>query len=1034
MKKYLPESLRSLIILLLQAFLILPSTAVHAQDNREIKGNVINVTDKQPIPGVSIYHKGKTIGTISDVEGNYSLAVSDTTTLVFSSIGFIRKEIKVGNLLVINVSLEEDVVGLDEVVIIGYGEQKRSNLSGAVASVDVKSLANRAQTRLDQALQGMVSGVTVTRNGGAPGAKPTVHIRGVGSMGDTEPLWIVDGIRMSPGNHFEPDDVESIEVLKDASASAIYGASAAHGVILVTTKRGKGAVQINLNSSVGRRSPVNLPTLLNSADFVRYKKQSREAAGQNPEPSWDSYEHDTDWVDAFYAGSGVIQSHDLSISKGDDKYNYFFSVGNDAEDGILIDNSFHRSSMRLNSDVRINNWLKIGESILVSKVVENPIGNNDENFNGGIPYRSIPIMPIRDAENLYGGWGMGPVYFQGPNPVATQYQQHDTRTYRRLDGNIYGEITPLKGLSIRATLGYNYLGFLQERFEEAFDYGSFEETKAILTYATAHDETILGNGVATYSKNIGDHNFKAMAGYEGIQFESKHFGLAAKEFPIDVAWSINLAKGAISAPDRFNVYQSRLLSQFGRFNYNYKEKYLLEVNIRRDASAPKFGPSNLWGIFPSYSIGWKISEEKFFDNVPVISALKLRASSGKLGSDNIQNFLYLKTYTSQFSFYSFDEEGANKVPGFFVSKFPNEDVKWEEVNMHNIAMDIEAFEGKVSLSLDYYIKDTKDLLYGVPIPLSVGIAVHNFDPVNPEINIGSMRNRGVDIDMGYKNEFGKFHISINANASFLKNELRTLKGDASITGGAAGRHMGGMTRTEPGMPLSSFYGYIVYKMFQSDSEVAIMNSYANDGYYQEAATTGGDLMYLDISGPDGVPDNEITAEYDRTFIGNPWPKMLYGLNVSATWNGLVDFALQFQGVQGVDIFNASKAYSRNFFGDNNTTTDIFQAWTPENHSQHPRNIASDPNQNFSRPSTYFVEDGSYLKLRNIQLGLTLPNYILQKIRIKKLRLYLNANNVLTFTKYSGLDPEVAGSNTSRGVDYGVYPQVRSYTAGLQLQF
>lgn len=1015
------------------AALVCMATSAFGQ-KRDISGTVRSEGDGQPLPGVSVYHKGKTIGTITDSDGNFNLPVADTTTLVFSSIGYVRKEVRVGSEPNINVTLAEDVVGLDEVVVVGYGEQKRSNLSGAVASVDVDALGNRAQMRLDQSLQGMVSGVTVTRNGGAPGASPTIHIRGVGSISDTEPLWIVDGIRMAPGNHFDPDDVESIEVLKDASAAAIYGSAAAHGVILVRTKRGSGAVQINLKSSVGKRTPIALPELLRSADFVKYKKQSREAAGQNPEPSWDNYEHDTDWVDAYYNGSGTIQSHDLSISRGDDKYNYYLSFGNDREEGILIDNTYQRTSMRINSDVKVTSWLKIGESLLLSRVVEDPIGNNNENYTGGIPYRSVPIMPVHDAENPFGGWGRAPVYFQGPNPVATQYQQHETRTYQRLDGNIYGELTPLKGLTLRGTVGYNHMSFLGEKFDESFDYGAFANPISSLTYSTAHDQTILGNAVATYSRAIGDHNLKVMVGYEAIKFETKHFNVVAADFPIDVAWSLNLSKGAISSPDRFNVYESRLLSRFGRLNYNFREKYFFEVNARNDASAPKFGPSNVWGVFPSFSAAWRVSEERFFDNVPYITGLKIRASSGKLGSDNIPSYVYLKTYTSQFSTYAFDEQGVNKVPGFFISKFPNEDVKWEEVNMHNIAMDVEALDGKINLSVDYFIKDTKDLLYAIPIPPSVGISVHNFNTVNPQVNIGTIRNSGVDIDLGYRNSFKMFTLQVNANTSFLRNEMLSLHDDASITGGNGGGQIGGMTRTQPGMPLSSFYGYVVYRMFNAQSEVNAMNTYANDGYYQEAGTSAGDFMYLDISGPEGVPDGEITPQYDRTFIGNPWPKMTYGLNVSIDYKKLIDLSLQFQGVQGVDVFNANKAYSRNFFGDANTTTDIYEAWTAERQTKHPRNIASDPNGNFSRPSTYFVEDGSYLKLRNIQVGVNIPGNIIRKARINRLRVHFNANNLLTLTKYSGLDPEIAGTNTGRGVDFGMYPQVRTYSAGLEIQF
>ncbi|MBL0744456.1 SusC/RagA family TonB-linked outer membrane protein [Chryseolinea lacunae] len=1037
MTKTLPRILFAMpslitLVVLLQLFAVWDVQG-QATAGRQISGRVTDAKS-EPIPGVSIYEKGTTTGTLSDGEGNFQLQVSPEAVIVFSSIGFITKEIPLGTQSTLNISLTEDIQALDEVVVVGYGEQKRSNVIGAVASVNVKDMENKSVLRLDQALQGMTAGVTVARNGGAPGAAPTVHIRGVGSINNTDPLWIVDGIRMDPGNQFDVDDVESIEILKDAAASAIYGARAANGVILVTTKRGKGNLQVNFKTSIGKRSPVKLPTLLNSADFVKYRKEGRLNAGQNPDPSWDNYSSDTDWVNAFYAGSGVLRTYDLSVSKGDDKSNFYLGFGHDTEDGILIDNNYKRYSMRLNSDMHLTKWLKLGESILLSRVIENPIGNNDENSAGGIPYRSIPIMPIYDDTNPYGGWGRGPVYFQGPNPVATQYQQHEKRTYSRLDGNVYLEATPVKGLVIRGTVGYNYYNMLGEKFNEAFDYGSLSNPIAQLTYSSGNDQTITANGYATYTRSFNKHSVKVMGGYEASQWDSRHFNVVGNNFPIDVASSLNLATGAISTTDKQNVNQTRLLSQFGRFDYNFDEKYLLEANIRRDASAPKFGPSNLWGVFPSVSAGWRISQESFFRNVPYITNLKLRASTGKLGSENIGSWIYLKTYTSQFSTYAFNTSGSNKVTGFFISKYPNGEVHWEEAYMHNVALDIKAFKNKVSLSVDYYIKDSKSLLYPVPIPPSVGIAVHNFDPVNPEVNIGTMRNRGIDIDFGYTTTVQKFDLTFNGNTSFLKNELTKLNGDDAITAGSAGGQIGGMSRTQVGKPVGSFYGYQVQQVLNSANDVYAVNSWAPDGIYQEAGTAPGDFMYRDLSGANGVPDGDVTADFDRTIIGNPWPKMTYALNIGAVYNKLIDVNLQFQGVQGVDVFNASKAYTRNFFGDNNTTTAIHDAWTPENHTGNPRNISSDPNGNWGKPSSYFVENGSYLKLRNIQIGLNVPQRLLQKWHITRLRVYANANNVLTFTKYSGLDPEVAGTNVSRGVDFGNYPQVRSFTGGLELQF
>ena len=1029
MKKYFKRFL--LVIFFAQVFV-----ASYPQNIQvRISGKVTDSQTGQPLPGATVIIVGTGTGVVTDPDGLYSINVpSQEDSVQASYVGYRSRTIPVNSQSTIDFSLVPEVVELDEIAVVGYGVQKRSNITGAISSVKVDNLENKSLFRLDQVLQGMSAGVFVSQNGGAPGSQPTVHIRGVGSISNTDPLYIIDGIRMNPGNNFNIDDVESIEILKDAASSAIYGAKAAHGVILITTKKGNKGTEINFRSSIGKRTPIHLPELLGSADFVKYKKESRLNAGQNPEPSWDNWTYDTDWIKAFYAGSGMIKTYDFSVSKGYEKFNFYTSLGYDDEDGILIDNSYKRYSGRLNSDVNLTKWFKIGENLLLSKVKENPPGNFNENYTGAIPYRSIPIMPIHDATNPYGGWGRAPVYFQGPNPVATQYQQHEKRNYNRIDGSFFAELTPFKGLVIRATTGYNYMSYLMEQFLEAFNYGAFSNTINSLTYGSTNDVTLTGNLVVTYDRSFGKHNFKLMGGYEASGYESVHFNLTGTDFPLDVARSMNLATGTFTTTDRQNIYQARILSQFGRFNYNYAEKYLFEANIRRDASAPKFGPSNIWGVFPSFSAGWMISREDFFRNVPFINTLKLRLSSGKLGSDNIGSYIYLKTYTSQFTSYSFDQDGSNKVNGFFISKFPNEEVKWEEVYMHNIGFNMTALQNKLSFSADFYLKDTKDLLYGVPVPPSVGICVHNFSPVNPELNIGTLRNTGVDIEMGYTWYASKFSLNITGNTSFVKNEMRSLSKGQYITGGYGGGQISSMTRTEAGMPISSFYGYRVQQMLNTPADVFAINTWAADGTYQEGGTGPGDLMYVDISGPQGKPDGEVTAEYDRVFIGNPWPKMTYALNVNLTYLKTFDLSLQFQGVQGVDVFNADKAYTRNFFGDANTTKLIYEAWTPEHHTQNPRIIASDPNGNFGKPSDYFVEDGSYLKLRNVQLGFNMPGKILQRAHLPKLRIYLNANNILTITRYSGIDPEIAGTNTSRGVDYGIYPQVRTVMGGIEIKF
>ncbi|NVK74478.1 MAG: TonB-dependent receptor [Oceanospirillaceae bacterium] len=1003
--------------------------------SKKIKiSGMVKDKDGNTIPGVTVYSKELNIGTITDFSGEFVLeGVITDSTIDISYLGYKTKSLKIINEDFLEITLESATEELDEIVIVGYGKQKRSNLTGSISTVKMEDISNRPIVRIDQALQGLSSGVNVSKAGGAPGSSPTIHIRGIGSISDTSPLWIVDGVKMNPSNFFNVEDIESVEILKDAASSSIYGAEAAHGVILITTKRGaKSNSSISFSNSYVNNRPIQLPVLLNSEQFVKYKKISRLNSGSNPEPSWDNYIYDTDWLKEFYGGSGISHYHDFSISNSTDKLNYFLSLGHDNETGILIDNNFQKTNLRINSDYKITPKITIGESLSLTSISENPIDNFNENYNGAIPYRSIPIMPVFDETNKYGGWGRAPLYFQGSNPVASQLQTHHEKNTTRIDLNSYVSIDFSDHFNITSRIGLNYASFLGRKFNEGFDYGAYANPINSLEYATSQDKSLNFNAVASYNNHIKDHNYKFLAGYEAFKFETAHFNVIGTNFPVEQSWSLNLATGTFNTTDRRNVFNSRLLSQFGRFNYNYKEKYLLEVNARRDASAPIFGPENIWGVFPSYSIGWNVIKEKFVSNIDYLSNLKLRFSNGKLGSDNISSFIYNQTYNSQFASYTFDENGQNKVSGFYIGKFPNAEVKWEEVHMKNFGVDLGLFRNILSINLDYYIKKTEDLLYAVPVPSSIGLSTHNFNTLNPEINIGEMLNKGFDMDMKFNKSYSNFDVNLQGNISFLSNKLVSLNNDEYIIGGSGGGQIGGMTRTQPGMPISSFYGFVVQQMLNSDQDIFAINSYAPDGIYQEAGTAPGDFMYMDISGPEGIPDGEITWEYDRAFIGNPWPKISYGFNTNINFKQRIDLNLMFQGIYDVDVFNAEKAYSRNFFGDSNTTVKIMEAWTPEHPTGHPRNIANDPNGNFSRPSTYFIEDGSYLKLKNIQIGYNFSKNSIDSIGLKNLRIFLNAYNIFTITNYSGLDPEIAGSNLSRGIDYGQYPQTFSFGGGINV--
>ena len=1004
--------------------------------DKSISGQVTDLSDNTALPGVNIVAKGTTLGTVTDIDGNYQLSVPDKTeVLVFSSVGYTSEEVTIGSQTVINIAMVPDIQSLSEVVVVGYGTQKKSDLTGAVSSVEPQDITRISERRLETALQGRAAGVQVARGEGSPGARSKVTIRGAGSIGDTDPLWIVDGVPQDPGNYFNMNDVASVEILKDASAAAIYGARAAHGVILITTKRGaEGKVNVNFNTSVGQRQAVRLPNMLGTERYIAASTEARQNADVALEPSWANPAElpNTDWADALF-DPGLEQTYNLSVSGGNENASFFISTAYDQEEGIMIDNDFTRYSVRANSDFNVGNRIKIGESILISLTDENPTAEDARDLE--YVYRAVPTMPVRDANNPLGGWGQGPSYFAGANPVARQLQNHVLNRNTRINGNLYSEIELLKGWTLRGSFGANIGTRLEREYQEAYNYGQLAGGNQ-LTYLNVNDNSYNTNLVMTYTTTMGKHDFTVLGGYENFKNDGIQFNATASDFPLEYAESFSLATGEINIPTRNTIdNQYRLQSFFGRVNYAYAGKYLLTANVRRDGSS-RFGPENQYGIFPSVSGGWRLIEEGFMQDISLLSNLKLRASYGVLGSDRIGDYIFSRTYSSDRSSYVFDATGVaggNKVRGFYLRRFPNEAVKWEEVRQTDIGIDVGFLEGRLNLTADYYIKTTTDMLIGVQLPLSFGVSRERDDPQNVPINIGKMENRGFELAVDYRYTVKDWRFNLSANAAWNNNEVKNLNQDDVILRGGGGPGIqGNISITEAGQPVGTFYGYQVDGIFQTEAEVQQLNDGAPDGDYQFSGTAPGDLRYRDIDG-----DGEITDD-DRTYIGNPWPEMTYGLNATIGYKNL-DLTLFLQGVQGVDIFNASKAYYRSFFSDYNTTDLVFERWTPENPTNHPRLNANDPNKNFSAPSSYHVDDGSYLKLRNIQLGYTLPEALINRFNLTNARVFVNAQNILTFTRYDGLDPELSNTasngNTLQGVDaLGQYPQTRLISAGLQIGF
>ena len=996
------------------------------------------VTDEEGegLPGVNVLVKSSTIGTVTDIEGQYTLsAPDDAETLVFSSVGYLSEEVAINGQSTIDLTMEPDVKSLEEVVVVGYGTQKKSDLTGSVASVAPEDINRVSERRLETALQGRAAGVQVARGEGSPGSESKVTIRGAGSIGDTGPLYVIDGVPQDPGNYFNMNDVESIEILKDASAAAIYGARAAHGVVLITTKRGaEGKINVSLNASVGQRQAVNLPDMLDRDRFIAASTTARQNAGQAPEDAWANPEGlpDTDWVDEMFDG-GLEQTYNLSISGGNENANFFISGAYDRENGIMIDNYFERYSVRANSDFKIGKYIKVGESLLVSRTQENPTTEDGRDLEN--VFRAIPIMPVRDPSNPFGGWGTAPTYFQGGNPVARQLQNHINDQYTRLNGNLYAEIEPLEGLTLRGSFGANISAQLRNEFNEAFSYGSLSNSINYLTYRSADDEAFNTNLVLTYTNTIGDHNFTVLGGFERFTRDGIQFAATAQDFPLAFAESFRLANGEVDISERNTTDdQYRLQSLFGRINYTYANKYLLTANVRRDGSS-RFSPENQYGVFPSLSVGWRIIEEEFMQNATFLSDLKLRASYGILGSDRIDDYIYSRNYSNDRSSYVFDASGVaggTKVRGYYLRRFPNTQVKWEEVRQLDVGVDLGLLEGRFNLTADYYVKSTTDVLIGVQLPQSFGVSQNRDNPENPPFNLGELENRGIELGLNYRQNVNDWTFDISANAAWNQNEVKQLNEDDLIFNGGGGAAISGnVAITEVGQPLGTFYGLVADGIIQDEAQLQQLNDGAPDGVYQNNETAPGDLLYRDING-----DGEITPD-DRDYIGNPWPRMTYGLNANINYKAF-DLTLFFQGVQGVDIFNATKPYFRSIYNDYNTSEQVFESWTAENPTDQPRLILSDPNGNFRLPSSYFVEDGSYLKLRNVQVGFTIPETLSDRIGLTRARVFVNAQNILTLTRYEGLDPELSagnGNNTRQGIDnLGQYPQTRLISAGIQLGF
>ena len=993
------------------------------------------VTDEnnQTLPGVNIVEKGTTNGTVSDVNGEFKLNVSSSSaTLIFSFIGYLREEIAINSTETLSIQLFPDLQTLSEVVVVGYGVQKRADLTGAVGSVKGRDINNLPARSVSEALQGRVAGVEVVKDNGAPGSGSSIKIRGISSLNNPNPIYIIDGVRSASGSSFNVHDIETIDVLKDASAASIYGASAAGGVIIITTKKGKpGTIKVNFNAYTGISKPI-LNDLLNRDNFVIAKAATLKNVTNG---SQIETLPNTNWVDELYQ-NGMESNYNLSVSGSSEKSSFYMSAGYVNERGTFLDTDFKRYSVRLNSDHKIGNRIRIGQFLLINKTY-----SNYSSSAGDFPFRSIPTMAVYDPTNAIGGFGKAPAGFGGANRVGLEESNNTKEQGFGLEGNVFGEIEIIKGLKFKSTFGYNFGSETNTNYSGAYDFGPVNNFFPSLEKSISNGEFLTANATLTYVKSMGKHNLSALAGFERLQ----GIGSDLRGFSSDLALAPteNFFVTAVTTQRVYGGYDDNNLikSFFGRVNYDFNGKYLFGATIRRDANYLKFGAGNQAGVFPAFSVGWKINEEGFImNNTSFFDELKFRASYGTLGNDQIYGYLFLPRYSTvgQNSF-----GGGVRSVGFGISGLSNPGIQWESIHQTNLGLDIAVLQSKLSVSFDYYIKDTEGMIYDIPLPPSGGVGE------TITANVGKVSNKGFEMMATYSDQIGEFTFSASVNGALNKNKVISLDGVSNnpindgnndISGGYGVMTGQDISRTMVGRSFGEFYGYVAEGIFSTDGEAAEHPQFAG------AQSRAGDLRFKDVD------NNGVLDTNDKQFIGNPNPKLSYGINLRASWKGF-DVSLLFNGLAGVKVFNGVRPYKGYFLGDGNTSAEIFNTsyFNGNGLTDRPSvghfengNFLNDPNGNYTKVSSFWVESGDYLKLKNIQLGYSLPSNWLQTVHLTNFRIYVMANNVFALTKYSGLDPEIGGNIdpnrrssgiTNRGIDVpGSYPRNRLYAIGIDLNF
>ena len=1021
-------------------FLVLD--VLHAQ-SQIVNGKVLEA-DGTPLIGVDILEKSTTNGTVTALDGTYSIVVSSPkAVLSFSYIGFKTVELPVDQKSIIDVTLFTDLKLLEDVIVTGYRKETRADVTTSIASIKTRDIEKLVVSGVEQALQGQAPGVSVTQVTGAPGDDIAVRIRGTGTLGNNNPLFIIDGVPTTGNiNMFSVNDIQSIEVLKDGASAAIYGSRASNGVILITTKRGKSGKPIfSLNVSSGLQTPIRLPKLLNAQDYLTIRNEAINNANalRNPANQVTGYSTsildtlpDVNWLDQVFSNAPIRQVS-LSAMTGSDNSSLYISADYQDQEGIFRGQNFKKYQFRMNGETG-NSWFKIGNNMSFSHTTRKVIGSSGDGFGPGNELSAVRYAliaaPVFSGINADGSiakvtseLGDPTLYGDGnANPLVLidHTDWHIDRS--RIFGNVFAEFKILEGLKVKTTLGGDLTFEKEKLFKEYLSAAIYNPTS--LNEGRVFNQSLIWNTTASYERKIKKHALSALVGTEAITNHTDYLGASANNFrrtdPLFRYLSASVAEDIKNLGVSGIATEWGLVSYFGLLSYNYDHKYLLSAAVRKDGSS-RFGKDSRWGVFPSISAGWLISNEAFLKNSSFISELKLRASWGKLGNQEIGVYPYSSLVSTGDRVYAF---GDTIVTGATIVETGNSGIKWESSTQTNLGLDLGLWKDKLTFAIDLYRKKSEDVLVRVPIPQSGG------SQRPPYVNAASIENKGIELALSYRGRGKGFSYYISPNFSIVRNKVLSIAGGEPILGGF-GLSDGPLTKTEAGRPIGSFYLWQMDGIFQTQAEI-------DAAAFQTKDTRPGDVRFVDIN------QDKIIDDKDRAQVGNPFPDFTYGMQCGINWKGF-DLSVLLQGVQGNDVYFlygnfAYETQSRGF----NSYAEILNRWTPQNPSNSIPKVSLDDRNGNRRPSTRFLYDGSYLRVRNISLGYDLKRLLKFK-EISACRIYLTVQNAFTFTNYPGMDPEIqANSNDTRGlglssdlavgIDWGTVPAPRTFIGGIKIDF